>query len=302
MSGPTGRTTAGRPAVHAGTFYPAAPAPLADLVDRQLAAAAVAAERRGGEAPASSRPLGLLVPHAGLVYSGPVAAAAWQTLRAAPPATIVLVGTNHYVPALDGLAVWPSGDWHSPLGDVEVATALAERIADLGPGFLAYPAAHRDEHSLEVQLPFLRRACPGSRIVPLLAGFPSRAGAERAGTTLGRLLAEVRGEGTDLVLVVSSDLVHYPAAAAAARADRDLLAAVAALDGAALAGLDEALRRQRIPGLVCALCGLDAVLCSLAALRAMGARTGIVLAAATSADVPFGDPDRTVGYGAVGFA
>lgn len=306
MAGPLRGAADTRPArrpAHAGTFYPADAGALGRLVDRQLKLAGEAAAAH--DPLAGATPLGLLVPHAGLVYSGEVAAAAWRTLGGPVPGaterTVVLIGTNHYVGQLRGAAVWPAGPWLDPLGAVPVDEVLAAGIVALGPPFSADPEAHAQEHSLEVQLPFLARACPGTLLVPILAAFRSRAAGEAAGAALGRLIGTRRAEGRDVVLVVSSDLVHYPPARAAVEADRVLLEAVVALDGAELERRDAEVLRAGIPGLVCSLCGLDAVFFALAAVRAMGAREGVLLAAATSADVRFGDPLRTVGYGAVAF-
>ena len=308
--GPKQASAAGivRPPAHAGSFYPADPEALRRLVDallresaRSAAWAGPSGTRAGGDQAGVEPPLGLLVPHAGLVYSGRVAAAGWRALLANPPAAIVLVGTNHYVSGLDGIAVWPAGSWTCPLGAVPVEAGLAARIVALGPPFSADSAAHAAEHSLEVQLPFLAGEPTVTPIVPLLASFRSRAEAETAGGHLGHLLSDERASGRRLTVAVSSDLVHYPPAEAAERADRELLEAVVDLDGAALERRDAAWRRAGVPGLVCGLCGLDAVLFTLAALRAMGATGGSILATATSADVPFGDPRRTVGYGAVAF-
>ncbi len=299
-----------RAPAHAGAFYPASPEVLARLVDAQLAdprrlegdvaAPAEAGPTRTPVAP-PARPVGLVVPHAGLVYSGRVAAAAWGSLRDHPPDAIVIAGTNHYEAGLSGVAVWPDGAWHTPLGDVPVDAGLAARILALGEPFRALPAAHRREHSIEVQLPFVARACPGTPIVPLLVSFGwARAGLQ-AGAALGRLLSGQRAAGVDVVLVASSDFAHYPPAAEAEAVTRTLLPPLLAADGADLARLEDALRQSAIPGLACGMCGIEPVVFALAAFRAMGLAPGRLLAAATSADIPGGDPERTVGYASVAF-
>jgi AmmeMemoRadiSam system protein B len=243
-----------------------------------------------------------VVPHAGLVYSGPIAAAAWATLRAQPPATLVLAGTNHYVAGLLGVAVWPSGAWRTPLGDVPVDAALAGRILDLGAPFAAAPEAHLREHSIEVQLPFVARACPGTAIVPLLVSLESTADDMAAGARLGELLAAERAAGRDVALVASSDFAHYPPAAEAEAVTQALLPPLLALDGEELARREAGVRYAGIPGIACGMCGIEPVLFAVAAWRAMGLGGGTLLASGTSADVPGGDPERTVGYAAVAFA
>ena len=291
-----------RPAAHAGTFYPASPGALRALVDEQLEAAAARIAAPGRPRATPPRPNGLVVPHAGLVYSGPTAAAAWATLRAQPPSTIVLAGTNHYVAGLAGAALWPDGGWRTPLGDVSVDAELAGRILALGDPFTASPSAHRREHSLEVQLPFISRVCPAASIVPVLISFESTRACLTAGARLGGLLAQIRENGVDVALVASSDFAHYPPAAEAEAVTRTLLPPLLALDGEELARREAAMRFAGIPGLACGMCGIEPVLFALGAFRAMGLGPGTLLAAGTSADIPGGDPGRTVGYAAVGFA
>ena len=292
-----------RPPAHAGTFYPASPGALRALVDAQLeeAAGRITAGPEGSRG-MQPRPVGLVVPHAGLVYSGPIAAAAWATLRDRPPATLVLAGTNHYAGDLRGAALWPDGAWRTPLGEVAVDGKLASRILELGDPFAATPSAHRREHSLEVQLPFISRACPAASIVPMLISFESTGACLAAGARLGRLLAQTREGGIDVALIASSDFAHYPPAAEAEAVTRTLLPPLLALDGKELARREADLRWSGIPDLACGMCGIEPVLFAVGAWRAMGLGPGRLLAAGTSADVPGGDQGRTVGYAAVGFA
>jgi AmmeMemoRadiSam system protein B len=283
-----------QPAV-AGSFYPAQPDRLDALVASLLAGAARVPR------PDDLRPdavAGLLVPHAGLVFSGLIAALSWALAGEIRPATIVLAGTDHQALA-EGIGVWTGGPWRSPLGDIPVNDDLAGTIAALGPPFAPDDAAHLEEHSLEVQLPLLARTCPGARIVPLAVSPRLRSHA-RAGATLGRLLAKRRADGESILLVASSDLAHYPPARICEDTDAELLVPLLQLDAEALlAGEDAVLRADR-PGLVCGLCGIDPVRVTLGALAEMGATHGILLGAATSADAG-ADPRRTVGYAAAAF-
>jgi len=289
-----------QPAV-AGGFYPDDPDVLRAMVDGLLSA--VRDEVAAPGAPARTRAgrlAGLLVPHAGLAYSGLVAAHAWRLLATDPPDTAVLLGTNHAAGWLRGIGAWDAGAWNSPLGRVQVDEGLAGAIAGLGPGFSVDRAAHSDEHSLEVQLPFLRRVAPATRIVPLAVSTGTGAAAREVGQRLGRLLAERRAAGERIVLVVSSDAAHYPAARDAERATEVLLSPLLALDPVGLAEREEGLVTAGIPGLRCGMCGIEPSVVGLAALRALGATRGELLAAATSADAG-GDPRRTVGYIAAAF-
>jgi hypothetical protein len=284
----------------AGSFYPADRRSLATLVDELLAAA----DRLGATVDPVDRPvLGLLVPHAGLVYSGVVAATGWQLVGRARPdtgATVVILGTNHGAAWLDGVAAWETGAWRTPLGDLEVDTGLARAILDLGPPFIADRAAHDGEHSIEVQLPFLQAVWPGARIVPLSVAAGVGDDATAAGGRLGALLARRRAAGRRIVLAISSDMAHYPSSTVCALATAELLPPILRLDPVGVARTERAVMERGVPGLVCGMCGIQPTVLGLAALRAFGATDGRRLAAATSADAG-GPTGRTVGYLSVGF-
>jgi len=290
------------PAV-AGSFYPGNANELGALVDELIAAAEVRHPAPAGLGPGPL--VGILVPHAGLVYSGLVAAAGWRLLLApaAPDRTsptVVLLGTNHGAAWLDGVGAWDSGPWRTPLGEVAPDPALTRAVIDLGEPFGPDARCHLGEHSLEVQLPFLARLAPGARIVALSVGAGTGARAIEAGTRLGRLLAGRRAAGEPILLAISSDMAHYPAASVAERVTAALVPHIVGLAPDALAA-DEAEATWSERGVSCGMCGIEPTVLGLAALRAMGARPGAVIAAATSADAG-GDSRRTVGYLAVGFA
>jgi AmmeMemoRadiSam system protein B len=298
-----------RPAAVAGSFYPSS----ADRLDELVAALYEAASRLPGgraEVP-GALPLGLLVPHAGLVYSGVPAAAGWGTLppppgvellaaSGAPRLTVVILGTNHGAGWLDGVGAWDRGPWVVPGDRIEVDPALTSDIVALGPPFTADPAAHIGEHSIEVQLPLLAAASPGARLVALAVSCGTDDRAVTAGDRLGRLLAARRAAGSPIVLAISSDMAHYPAAAACEAVTERLLPPIAAVDARGLAAEEAAVRHAGIRGVACGMCGIEPAVLGLAALRAMGASRGRVLAASTSADAG-GPAHRTVGYLAVRF-
>jgi MEMO1 family protein len=289
-----------RPPSVAGSFYPAEAPYLSDLVAELLGRAdrlAPAAE------PVEGTVIGLLVPHAGLVYSGVVAAAGWRLLGVVPGEprpTVVLLGTNHGAGWLDGVAAWVDGAWRTPLGDVSVDAELASAILELGFPFLVDARAHLGEHSIEVQLPLLQTVEPKAAIVPLSVAAGTGAGAIAAGERLGALLARRRAAGQRIIVAISSDMAHYPTDAACARVTTDLLPAILRVDPVGLARAERAVVDDDTPGLVCGMCGIQPAVLGLAALRAMGATRGSRLAAATSADAG-GSTQRTVGYLAVGF-
>lgn len=176
------------PAV-AGTFYPGSAAELGSTVDRLLAAAAVP--------PNAACPKALIVPHAGYVYSGPIAASAFARVKPFGDriTRVVLIGPAHRV-FVDGLVSPGASRLRTPLGELAVDK---EALAMLG--LPANPSAHAREHSLEVELPFLQRVTPHAKLVPL-AG--TRAKPELVGAALDKLWG-----GPETLIVISSDLSHY---------------------------------------------------------------------------------------------
>ncbi len=291
-----------RPTAVAGLFYPSEAGELRATVDELVARAASDFPVPAGLDP--SLVAGVLVPHAGLVYSGIVAAAAWRVLFSSgaepgPPPTVVLLGTNHGAAWLDGVGAWDGGPWRTPLGDVAIDGALTDEIVALGEPFGADARCHLGEHSIEVQLPFLARLAPGARIVALSVRAGTGSRAIEAGGRLGALLAERRAAGGRILLAISSDMAHYPAAGVAERVTAALLPHIEGLAPETLAEAEHAALRSG-PGVSCGMCGIEPTVLGLAAFRAMGARPGVALAAATSADAG-GDPHRTVGYLSVAF-
>jgi len=176
----------------AGTWYPAEPRGLADSVDALIADAA----------PAAERPLAVIAPHAGYVYSGAVAAAAMSGLRGAASEPVVLLGPSHHV-GFSGAVVPRATSYRTPLGDVPIDRRVAELAGH--PGFRADDRPFAPEHSLESELPFLQRLLePGWSIVPVLIGGGGAAGERRRVAEALRPLWE-----SGAPFVVSSDFTHY---------------------------------------------------------------------------------------------
>ena len=203
-----------RPAAVAGMFYPGTAAVLAASVRAYLG--------EGAKAPDAIPPKALIVPHAGYVYSGPVAACAYRRLAGAAGAIrrVVLLGPVHRVP-IRGLALPAAGAFATPLGTVAVDRDAIETARAL-PQVQVSEAAHAQEHSLEVQLPFLQTALHNFAIVPFAVGDAT---AREVAEVIERLWG-----GPETLIVVSSDLSHYHAYFAAQAIDRDTATAILALD------------------------------------------------------------------------
>lgn len=209
----TANATRPRPPAVAGQFYPSDPATLAHEIDGALAAA------RPATGPA---PKALIAPHAGYVYSGPIAASAYAALEPVRDSVrrVVLLGPCHRV-AVRGLAL-PSADaFDTPLGRVPVDLKAAAELTGM-PQVVVSGAAHAQEHSLEVQLPFLQRVLRDFAIVPLAVG---EATTDEVADVLERLWG-----GPETLILISSDLSHYLRYDDAVRTDRATADAILVLD------------------------------------------------------------------------
>jgi AmmeMemoRadiSam system protein B len=266
------------PAV-AGTWYPATRDALTAAVDRHLAAA-----EEGP--PDLEEVVALISPHAGLMYSGPVAAYAYRQLRQRSVPTVVLVGPSHFV-GFDGVAVYRRGGFDSPLGIAEIDETGANALMSACPIVREHDAAHVREHSLEMQLPFVKRLLPDARILPLIMGWQT---ADTA-TALGDALAAAF-RGQQAVIVASSDLSHYNDASKAAELDSIVIEHVQQFDPE---GLQQALTRRPEHA-----CGGGPMVAVMHAARSLGARDAVVLKYADSGDVS-GDKSAVVGYLAAAF-
>ena len=266
-----------RPAAVAGTWYPGAAAPLHAEVDAHLA---------GAEATPAGDVVALIAPHAGLVYSGPVAAFAYRAVAGRPYDVALLVGPSHYH-GFEGVAVWPAGAFETPLGRVAVEAEIADRLL-ASPVVGTHPAAHDREHALEMQLPFLQAVLPGVPIVPLLLGYQERPTIEALADALVEACA-----GRTPLLVASTDLSHYFPADRAAALDQVVVDHVDRFDaGGLLAEYERYPLNERGRYVACG--GGAAIAVMLAAAR-LGAGRARVLRRADSGDVS-GDKSAVVGY------
>lgn len=263
-----------RPSPIAGSWYPGdAPAVRAE-VDRYLAE--VPAARLEG------RLVGVIAPHAGLRYSGPVAAHAYAPLRGRRGLIAVLVGPSHRA-AFEGVALYDRGAFETPLGRVPIDEATAARLIRDGGGVVSDERPHRLEHSLEMQLPFLQHIVPDLRIVPLLMGSQVRSEVD----ALAESLARIAGKD-DIVLVASSDLSHYHPAPIANGLDALVVAEVEAYRPDRLMDLLERSHEHA--------CGGGPMVAVMKAAQAAGATTARVLRYADSGDAGERDKTRVVGY------
>jgi AmmeMemoRadiSam system protein B len=264
-----------RKAAVAGTWYPDRAVGLAAEVEAHLALAS---------SPPGLGPLvAIISPHAGLRYSGPVAAHAYSLLRGRAALTVVLVGPSHRY-AFDGVAVWARGAFETPFGLIPIDEPLAERILAAAGGLREDPKPHRDEHCLEMQLPFLQHLVEPLRIVPLLMGSQTRGEVDELAEALGRALSKRK----DVLLLASSDLSHYHPAPVANRLDSLVVGDVGEFDAESL--------MRRLEDRPEHACGGGPMVAVMKASRLLGAEDAVVLRYADSGDAGERDKSRVVGY------
>ena len=264
------------PAV-AGRFYPSNPAELTATIHRLT------------EIEPNTQTVmvkACLVPHAGYMYSGAVAGAVFSRIRL--PQKILILGVRHY-PRGAPAAILSSGAWRTPLVDVPIDESLARTLRVACPLLREDSVAHGQEHSLEVQLPFLQVLAPGFTFVPVALGTVRFEDLVSVGEAVGRVLAE---SSEEILLLTTSDLNHYEDDATTRVKDRKAVERLLDLDAR---GLYDTCRNEQI-----SMCGLGPAVAMITALRLMGVTAGELVRYATSADVS-GDLSAVVGYAGMTF-
>jgi AmmeMemoRadiSam system protein B len=262
-----------RPPAVAGRFYPGRPESLARQLDQYL----------GNEQAKIEGALGCVVPHAGYMYSGHVAGAVFGRLPKRP--TYIILGPNHTGRGAP-LAIMSSGEWLTPSGRVPVDSALARLLRRSCHLLMEDAEAHEDEHSLEVQLPFLQRSVGEFKFVPIAIGVGGYSGLE----SLGHSIAQAVGPTAAVMIIASSDMNHYEPDSLTREKDRKAIDKILALDPP---GLYEVLRHDDI-----SMCGYGPTIAMLTAAKDLGAQRAELIKYATSADTS-GDRDAVVGYAGI---
>ncbi len=286
QAGGTAQRAVREPAV-AGQFYPAEATALKQTLQALLA---------GAVPPKPERPIAIVAPHAGYVYSAQIAADAFRQASAHRYDVVVIIGVNHSAPGFNRIALFPGTGFRTPLGVADIDSAVADALAREDADCVYHQAAHAMEHSVEVQVPFVQHVFPGVKIVPIVVGTQDAAVSRR----LGHALAKVLKNRAPLI-VASSDLSHYPTARDAPAVDRRTLEAIASLDPDTLQRASSAEMARGTAGLSTTACGAASIAAAMVAASSLGATRGVVISYANSSDVAVGDPDRVVGYGAAAF-
>lgn len=266
-----------QPAV-AGRFYPANPQRLRAEVESYTVVPA--------NAPAETKisALGCVVPHAGYMYSGHVAGAVYCRLEL--PKRYVILCPNHTGMG-EPLAIMSEGAWHTPLSNADIDEELATELKQQMPLLSEDTEAHRAEHALEVQLPFLQVLAPGFRFVPITVGTSNYEVLSALGVAIGNTLAKRAGR---FLVIASSDMNHYESDSVTRVKDRRAIDQMLALDPR---GLYDVVREGNI-----SMCGYGPAVVMLTAAKKLGATHADLIRYATSGDVSQ-DRDMVVGYAGI---
>lgn len=230
--------------------------------------------------------IGMVCPHAGYMYSGPIATHSYYAASSLDIDLIIMVGPNHYGIG-SGVATMKEGSWETPLGLVDIDNKAAEGVAKTS-GIIDFDdAAHSEDHCLEVQLPMLQYIYKHFKIVPIIMWMQDKETAD----DVGRAIAEVAKQGR-VLLIASSDFTHYEPNEEAHRKDGELIKTMLELD---INKYYSVLRRLEVSA-----CGYGAIASVMIAAKILGAKKGELLKYATSGDVA-GNKDSVVGYGSILF-
>jgi len=259
----------------AGEFYPGSPEELRDNVADFL--------KKVDQRKVSGGLIALVSPHAGYFYSGQVAGYAYRQLEGEDFDTVVILGPSHYVP-VKGACIYVEGWWETPMGKVKVDSELAKEILNKSHLFYFDEKTHIQEHSIEVQLPFLQTALKDFQIVPILVNDHS----EEFSKLLANAIVSSRGKKRILILA-STDMSHYHVYGQACLIDGT---AIRDLENFDLGSLREHIKEGKAE-----LCGGAAVFTAILSAKESGANRIRLLRYANSGDVT-GDKTRVVGYGA----
>jgi AmmeMemoRadiSam system protein B len=259
--------------VVAGQFYPASASELKSMLKGMVA-----------EKAKKQEVIGLISPHAGYIYSGPVAGATISRIKFKD--TFIIMGPNHSGRGKP-FSIMTEGSWQTPLGEVEIDSGLGKQILANSRYLEEDSSAHLGEHSIEVQLPFLQYFNTEFKLVPIVLAYAGGAIYKEIGKALAKAVKE---SGRKAVIIASSDMTHYEPQASAQRKDTQAIEAVLALDE------DELLKR--VEKLDITMCGFAPAVSLIVAAKELGAKGAELVKYQTSGDTT-GDYSSVVGYAGI---
>ncbi len=271
--------------VFADKFYPADSTKLTNAIKAFL---------NDARPRAIENPIAIIAPHAGYIFAGQIMADAYNQVRGNEYDVIVVLGTNHTTAGFEDIGVYPKGAFATPIGMSKIDDKLADELIKEDPDVVVNLAVHAQEHSIEVQLPFIEYLFPRAKILPLIVGEPNIDMCAKFGKVLAGIL-----KGKRALIVASSDLSHYPGFDDAIEVDNITLKTIAGMDIKEIKSEMEGQLDRNIPQLVTCACGEAPILAAVAAAKALGADRASIVSYTNSGYTPAGAADRVVGYGAV---
>lgn len=274
--------------VVAGRFYPADRVELERDVRQYLEEADIEPSRK---------PLVVLLsPHAGYVFSGPTAGFSFRHAQNQNPDTVLILSLSHHH-AIDGGCMAPAKFFETPLGRIPVDLELTGKLVEPGKPIYADVEPYLTEHSVEVNLPFVQTVFPKAQIASMLISHSDLASCREIGQRIAQTILNLPEKR--ILIVVSSDMSHYPNYELASRIDKEMLASLETLDSKLIDANLERLGNDPAKNVHCVMCGGAAMLTAVEAARALGAKEARTLCYRNSGDSSYGDNHRVVGYGSL---
>ncbi len=276
-----------RPASVAGAFYPGERDELKKTVDALI--------KNAEKADSTGTIYAAMAPHAGYVYSGYIAVQTFKNISDIPFDTIVIIGHDSFQDAV--AYTCPVDFFETPLGKIPVDREMMEKLEDFNKGIKPDISIHMDDHTIEVQLPFLQAMNKNCKIVPIMFGLPSPQNCK----ILADAIKQAAGNKKVFVLA-SSDMSHYPTYEGSNKIDNITLDKIKSMDiNLFLKHVYNQMQEPQVSGLKTAICASGGVGTAMLYAKEMGADTALVLKHANSGDVTGGDKIRVVGYSSVLF-
>ena len=274
-----------REPVFAGQFYSADSTILANQVKIFL---------ENAISPKVDNTIALIVPHAGYIYSGQIDADGYNQVKQNKYDLIVVLGTNHTTYGFSGISVYPKGMFATPIGSAKIDDIVAEELLKKDDDVTANLEVHKKEHSIEVQIPFIKYLFPSAKILPIIVGEPNVKMCKKFAKTLAVLIKDKK-----VLIVASSDLSHYPNFDDAIKVDNKTLKTITGLHSDEIVSEMQKQMDGNISQLVTCACGEAPIIAAIELAKELGANSASVISYSNSGYNPVGSTGRVVGYGAV---
>ncbi len=274
-----------RQPVFAGQFYPA---------DSSLLVKQIKVFMDNSKPGKVEDAVAIIVPHAGYIYSGQIDADAYSQVKQNKYDLIIVLGTNHTTAGFSGISVYPKGAFAVPIGTAEIDSEIARELLKKDSDVNTNLTVHAKEHSIEVQIPFIKYLFPNAKILPIIVGEPDISMCRRFGKALAEILKNKKS-----LIVASSDLSHYPNFDDAVKTDNKTLKTIANLNSEEIVSEMRTQLNKGIPNLVTCACGEAPIIAAVETAKALGANCASIISYSNSGYNSIGNTDRVVGYGAV---